>query len=379
MTSVPNGQEEEDDNSSTRKDLEDKAEQSTKSDNEYTVYEFWGPVPGEHLKNWGITSAKDGIDYEFQVMWSGNYILKVMANPDPLNRRPYHKATFKRTVGSFWGRGVPQLMRGSQDRANAAIRSLITNMGMASGPQAVVDVSRLAKGERVTDLFPRRVWQTTNEFNLNAKPVDFMIIPSNAGELQAVYDRAVKDADTESGVPAYNYGSDQMSGPARTVGGLSILMNAAARGIKEAFSDIDQNAINPLITRFYVWNMLYSEDEAVKGDLNVVAKGASGMLLRELQLQKLTEFMDRTNNPLDQQILGIEGRAGLLRKQAKLLNIDTTDIVPSEDEMERRVAQAQQEQAQQQAMMQRASPQGGPPSQGPGFNLQGTTPRDEAL
>lgn len=374
----------------TRDELESK-EYSASDDNSsrtLEVFEFWGPVPGEHLRDWGVPQAKDGIDYEFQVIWCKNSIIKVMANPDPLDRRPYHKATFKHTVGSFWGRGVPQLMKGAQDRANSAVRSLIVNMGMASGPQTLVDVSRLAKGETVTSIFPRRVWQTTNEFNLTTKPVDFIAVDSNAAELQNVYDRAVKDADVESGVPAFTYGSDVAAGSARTVGGLSILMNAAARGIKEAFADIDQNAIRPLITRFYVWNMLYSEDPGVKGDLQIVARGASGMLLRELQLQKLTEFMDRTNNPTDQEILGTEGRAELLRMQAKLLNIDVTSVIPTEDELEERRQVAQKEMMESAMIQQAGGGGGGGNSPSPqaqlagltgGFNLEGTAPRQEEL
>lgn len=386
LTQNPDGVIERSYHEDERDELENKEYSATDNNSSRTleVFEFWGPVPGEHLQEWGVPQAKEGIDYEFQVIWCKNSIIKVMANPDPLDRRPYHKATFKNTVGSFWGRGVPQLMKGAQDRANSAVRSLIVNMGMASGPQTLIDVSRLAKGETVTSIFPRRVWQTTNEFNLTTKPVDFINVDSNAAELQGVYDRAVKDADVESGVPAFSYGSDVASGAARTVGGLSILMNAAARGIKEAFADIDQNAIRPLITRFYVWNMLYSEDPNVKGDLQIVARGASGMLLRELQLQKLTEFMDRTNNPTDQEIMGVEGRAELLRLQAKLLNIDVTDIVPSEDELEKRREKAKEDMAKsQQAQQAQASlgsalaAAGGNPQAA--ANTLGTAPRQEEV
>ena len=131
-----------------------------------------------------------------------------------------------------------------------------------------------------------------------------------------------------------------------------MLLNAARRGIKEAFANIDQRAVGPLVERFYVWNMMFNEDPEIKGDLNVVTRGATGMLLREIQLQKVSEFMDRTNNPIDQQIIGIEGRADLLRVMADLMHLENRDIIPTEQELKTRVEQAQQEQAQATALQQ---------------------------
>lgn len=359
-----------------RATLERKPDASaTRSDREVELFEFWGPIPGKYLREWGIPEAKDTEDYEFQVIWSSEYVLKVMPNPDPLGRRPYHKAPYKRVVGSFWGKGIPTLMKASQDRANAAQRAIVDNMGLCAGPQIVVDVARLPAGERVTHIYPRKVWLTTNENNLTTKPVDFFQPESNVAELTQIYASAVQDAELESGVPAYNYGSDQVSGAGRTVSGLSMLMNASARGIKESFSNIDQKGVGPLIERFYVWNMLYNPDESIKGDLQVVTRGATGTLLREMTLQKTTEFLDRTNNATDMQIIGIEGRAKVLRKSAELLNIGVEDVVPSEDELEQKIREAMLRQQQAPPQMGMGQPQ---PSQPPGANYAGTQPRQES-
>ena len=372
-----------------RASLERKPDPVMNTDREVELFEFWGPVPGHLLKSWGVPEADDKEEYEFQVIWAGEHVLKVMPNPDPLKRRPYHKAVFKRTVQSFWGKGVPHLMKSSQDRANASMRALVDNMGLCSGPQIVVDVSRLPAGERVTHIYPRKVWMTTNENNLTTKPVEFFQPSSNVGELMAMYRQAATDADLESGVPAYNYGSDQISGAGRTTSGLSMLMNASARGIKESFANIDRTGIGPLIERFYIWNMLYTDDDSIKGDLQVVTKGATGMLLREITLSKTTELLNRTANPTDMQIIGMDGRAKLLRKSIELLNIDAGDIMPSEDELEQKEQQAEQMRLMQMAT-ERAKMAAGqtpgpeammpgapPPDQGPGANNLGTQPNME--
>lgn len=357
-----------------RAELEEKPKLGESSDRMIEVFEFWGPVPGYMLRDWGMKDVEGYVDYEMQVIWSGNYLLKVMPNPDPLGRRPYHKAVYKRTVGSFWGRGVPELMSSSQDRANAAVRSLINNMGIASGPQVVVDINRLPDGEDITHIFPWKVWQVTNEQNLTTRAVEFNQPNSNAKELQEVFLQAVRDSELESGVPAYTLTGEGPGGVGRTASGLSMLMNASSRGIKEAFANIDLRAVGPMIERFYMWNMLYTDNPDIKGDLRVVTRGATGMLLREIQLQKVSEFMDRTNNPVDQQIIGIEGRTRMLREMADLLNLSTKGVVPTDAEMARRKREAEAAQVQAQTLQQQQASQAGG-----GPNTLGSTPNQESL
>jgi hypothetical protein len=43
-----------------------------------------------------------------------------------------------------------------------------------------------------------------------------------------------------------------------------------------------------------------------------------------------------TNNPVDMQIIGVPGRAEILRETIKNLKLPSEDIVPDRDEMERR-------------------------------------------
>jgi hypothetical protein len=45
------------------------------------------------------------------------------------------------------------------------------------------------------------------------------------------------------------------------------------------------------------------------------------------------EFLQATANPIDAQIVGIPGRAEILRETAKDLNMDTTRIVPPREQL----------------------------------------------
>jgi TolA-binding protein len=78
----------------------------------------------------------------------------------------------------------------------------------------------------------------------------------------------------------------------------------------------------------YTNNMLYSDDQTLKGDASVVARGAvSLMQLETLQLRR-NEFLTATANPMDSQIVGLEGRAEILREVAKGLQMDINKVVP---------------------------------------------------
>jgi hypothetical protein len=66
-----------------------------------------------------------------------------------------------------------------------------------------------------------------------------------------------------------------------------------------------------------------------------------------------------TANPIDMQIIGMDGRAELLRHAAKRLDLNVDKIVPSESVVKQRAAAAAAQQAQQQMMEQQA--QGGSP------------------
>jgi hypothetical protein len=65
-------------------------------------------------------------------------------------------------------------------------------------------------------------------------------------------------------------------------------------------------------------------------------------------------------NPVDMQIIGIEGRAQVLRESAKSLDLNVDKVVPSESVMRAKSQAAQQQAAAQQQMQ----PQGGQPQEG---------------
>lgn len=337
-----------------RRRLEDKSQ--TLQDNRIEGFESHGPVMGSLLKLWGsqktlsevgLHDIEDTKEYEVCVVCVADEVVRIKSNVSPTFDRIYSKANFKRLIGSFWGRGVPESMTDIQDVCNACARAIVNNMGIASGPQvAINDVTRLADGEEVGEMHPWKLWQFKNPAGHTARPIEFFSPDSHVSELMQLFNQFMAMADERTMIPAYAYGNDRAAGAAKTFSGLSTLMNAASRSIKKVISGIDLRVIRPLITRLYDMNMMFHEDPGIKGDAQVVAKGAIGLMLREQQNQLLAQFLAETANPVDQAIIGPERRANARREQVKqMFQLSPDKFIPSEKELrDALAAEAQQQQ-----------------------------------
>jgi len=296
---------------------------------ELDVLEFWGTVPGRMLKEWGHKGdLEKEKPYEINAWWIGPHVLKAVINPHPLGARPYSTSCWQRIPGAFWGGALPELMRDIQAVCNAAARALANNMAISSGPQVEVVVDRLPDGEDVTSIFPWKVWQVTSDKTGGGqRGVNFFQPPSNAAELMGIYMQFSKQADEITGIPNYVYGSSSVGGAGRTASGLSMLMDNASKGIKQAIANIDM-AIDGIVSRLYIHNMIFDPDPMLKGDFRVNTRGAMGLISREQQANNKREFLAQTANPIDLQIMGIDGRRYLLKDIARTLQMDTDKLVP---------------------------------------------------
>jgi len=336
--------------------------------------QYWGAVKGSELKEWGEASKvafpqiNDNEYYEIEAWLVGRLVIKAVINPDEMGRRPYEKACWEDVPGAFWGSCPPEIMADVQRMINACARAMSNNLAIASGPQVEVNIDRLPTGvSNIDSLYPWKVWQTRSDRTGGQGPaVTFFQPNSNAQELQNVMEWFYRKADEVTGIPNYTYGSGQTGGAGRTASGLSMLMEAASKGIKQAISNID-TAVTAVIAHMYAQNLLTSGDPSVRGDCQVVAKGTLGLIQREAVQQRRQEFMMATANPMDAQIIGVEGRGYLLNEMAKGLGMDANKIVPDPEKLRAMVKKQEEAAAQQQAMMmaQQAGMQG-PPGAPPG-------------
>lgn len=317
-----------------RANTEDRPDERTDPEGLIEAIEYWGPVQGRMLKEWGMTDPliDDDLEKEYQVTaWQiGRFIIMARLNSHPLGRRPYYSASFEDNSDSIWGKGPPELMRDCQRICNATARALVNNMAIASGPQVEVFSDRLDPAEDAEDIFPLKIWLTKSDERGTGKPaVNFFQPTMNADALLKVYDKFFEQASEQSGIPAHVYGSSEVGGAGKTASGLAMLMNAASKTLKDVIANIDDGVIKPVIRDLWLHMMLYGDFEK-RGDIRVYARASEYLIIAEQIQLRRNEFMQMTMNPVDMQIIGIGGRAELLREAIKSLKLSSTIIPPRE-------------------------------------------------
>lgn len=317
--------------------------------------QLWDSIPGHLLIEWGLKEKE--IDdpqrsYPCEVWMVNNVVIKAVLNYDMLGRKPYYVTSFEKVPGRIDGNGVADLCMDAQSMCNAAARSLSNNMGISSGPQVGVNVSRLPAGEDITQMYPWKIWQfQQSEYGDVSQPINFFQPNSNAQALMAVFDRFMDIADEITGIPKYMTGQ-HVPGAGRTSSGLSMLISNAGKSIKQVIANIDHDVLTPMLERQYQRNLRYSNDPDLIGDVQIIAKGAMSLVVKEAESVRKTEFLRLVlESPVAQQIVGLPGTAELMRDLAGNLNSNIDRLVPSREDVEKQ-QQIQQQQQQQQMMMQ---------------------------
>lgn len=316
-------------------------------DRKIDLIEAWMTIPGAELKRWGVKGVEDdNKHYPVVALLINKIVIMVKLNQDPLARNPYDADSFERVNNQIWGRAIPQIIKPLQEVCNACARAIVNNLAISSGPQVMVNASRIAEGENIEDMYPWKVWQY-REGNVPTSmlPIQFFQPNNVSKELMQVFEFYTRLADEYSGVPAYSYGTNTTgSGAMSTATGFGMLMNQAARGIKNVISHLD-NIIERKVNRTFELLMVTDPDSSWKFDLKIRAKGAIALFNKENMTIRRAEFLAATANPLDVQLMGNgKGRAYLLRKHAGDLGFDPDKIVPSEEQAAMLMLQNQENQ-----------------------------------
>jgi hypothetical protein len=316
--------------------------------------QLWDTVPGKLLIEWGM--SEDEVEdphksYPCEVWMVDDVVIRAVLNYDPLGRKPYYLTSFEKVPGKVDGNGVADLCMDAQNMCNAAARALANNMGISSGPQVGVNVSRLPSGEDITQMYPWKIWQfKQSEYGDQSAPLQFFQPNSNAAELMGVFDKFMTLADEVSGIPRYMTGQ-HVPGAGRTSSGLSMLISNAGKSIKQVIGNIDYDVLTPMLERQYQRNLRYSDDPDLIGDIQILARGAMSLVVKEAEAVRKNEFLRLVlESPVAQQIVGPAGTAELMRDLASNLNTNVDRLVPSREDIEKQQAIAAQQQLAMQQM-----------------------------
>ena len=344
-----------------------------------TCLEFNGNIQGRLLLEQGMDAKliKDPLrDYMVQAWLIGTHIIKVQMSPSPRKRHPYYITSFEKVPGTPLGNGLSDIVSDLQEGANSVLRALINNLSIASGPQVMVNDDRLAPGEDAEDMYPWKRWhyQSDPMGNNSQVPISFFQPTSNSQELLAVLEKFNAMADDASAIPRYLSGQSA-GGAGRTSSGLAMLMSNASKVLQTVAANIDRDVINQSLSGLYDMIMLTDQSGLLTGREKVRVMGVTVAIQRETQRARQLEFLQITANPIDNAIMGPQGRAQVLRSVSEGIGLSGADIVPPDDVLAERMKEQQQAAAAQQAAQAQGNqaPRGGNTTgdAGPRTNING--------
>ena len=176
------------------------------------------------------------------------------------------------------------------------------------------------------------------------QPISFFMPASNSQALIAVFQEFVSIADDVSAIPKY-VGGSAGGGAGRTASGLAMLMGNASKILQTVSANIDRDVVKGTLLQLQDLLLLTDKSGLLTGEERITVQGVNVAIQRETLRQRQIEFLTATNNPTDQKIMGIKGRAAVLRSVSTTIGMPGEDIVPSEDQIDK-MAAAQQQQEQ---------------------------------
>ena len=299
----------------------------------YELWEFWGEANAEDLQAAGMETAKDQDPLDsisVCVVMINNTVVKVYMNPLDDGQLPFDFYVWEKVSGSCWGYGIPYLMRAQQKVLNAAWRQMMDNAGVSSGPQIILKPNVVTPADKQWQLTSRKIWYATDDVDDVRKAFNTVEFNSHQAELAAIIKMAMELVDQETGVPIIAQG--EKGAAPDTVGGMQLLMNSANVVLRRLVKQFDDMVTRPHIRRYYDYNMMYNENEEVKGDFTIDARGSSALVVRDIQNQSFLNLLAAGANPVYGKYLDTEK---LFKKSLQAQHIDPADVFKSEDEIEK--------------------------------------------
>jgi hypothetical protein len=177
---------------------------------------------------------------------------------------------------------------------------------------------------------PKKVWYLRDKTRSVGEAFASFSTPSHQVELANIFSMARQLADEETNLPLIAQG-EAASHVTKTSSGMAMLMNSSNIVLRKAVKNWDDDITRPLITRFYDWNMQFSEKADIKGDFSIEARGSGALLVREKQQENLMVYANiSAQNP---EFFKRRDWAGLDQEIAKSLEVPYEQITKNAEEI----------------------------------------------
>lgn len=259
------------------------------------VLTHYGVMSGRELSKYDVSGLEDTEFYNCEISMAGYRVIQVKVMRDPkMQARPIYTASFYKTGGDrIPGDGIAQRLRDVERAYHSCLMYLMRNAANSSAPLCEADYRRLAKymsDEDLGTLTPGTMYLSDSDATNASQPaLRFFNIPSNLSGYAQLMEMFMQLADRVTNIPASLHGEAVGSGALRTFRGMAALQGNATKALHAAVNNISTSVFGPMGELLYNLNMIYADDASVKGDSQIVTKGAEGLLAKENDRQNALE------------------------------------------------------------------------------------------
>lgn len=308
----------------------------------FEVLEYWGSVERKCLEDNGVT-IPEGLEaadeLQANIWYCNGRILRLVLNPFKPARIPYYSVPYELNPYSFFGIGVAENMDDTQTLMNGFMRMAVDNAVLSGNLVFEVDETNLVPGQDLS-VYPGKVFR--RQGGAPGQAIFGTKFPNVSQENLQLFDKARILADEATGMPSFAHGQTGVAGVGRTASGISMLMNAAAGGIKTVIKNFDDYLLRPMGEAFFSFNMQFDFDPEARGDLEIKARGTESLMANEVRSQRLMQFLQiAAGNP---NIAPFAKFSYIMREIAKSMELDPDKVTNSVEEAARQAVLLMQNQ-----------------------------------
>jgi hypothetical protein len=322
----------------------------------YEIIVWHGPMSGDYLRLAGVDVPDDKLadDIDAEIWVLDKTVIKAVMNPwvqMDVDVKTVHTFLFDEDDTSPVGSGLPNAVRDSQMGIAAAARMLMDNGSVVCGPNLEINRELLVMDQDPSAVSAYKVWTREGMgVDAQAPAVRNIQIESHIDELLKIIELWMKFADAETFVGPATGGDMEKapSEPMRTAAGASMLRGDAALPFKDVVRNFD-SFTQSIISSLVHFNRKFNPDLAPEGDYNVIARGATSLIAKELRGAQIDQLA-ATLRPAEEH--HVDDRKFI---EARFKSRDLDDLLVSEDEAKRKKAANDQAAASQQKQQEELS------------------------
>jgi hypothetical protein len=242
--------------------------------------------------------------------------------------RPYHIAPFEQIEGSPFGKSIPWMMRDPQGAINTFVKLMLDNKRFAGAPREVIYKDAFENPDDPVVPGGRLILDKPVSGGI-ASVYQQVVFPDISRNMLEIIQFSERWGNMASSIPAFLDGDSQLSNQT-TATEASLLNSSAMAQLGMPIRWVDERIIKPMVVLFYDWNMRHGEDEAIKGDFEIEAKGFKSYTDRELRMQRIMQLLSYLGTPLAQAVETMVSQEKAIEEVVSILELD--DLLMNEVE-----------------------------------------------